>query len=104
MNDPTVEELQRLSELLGRAPRVARVASSAGDEGTVDVATEAAAGLLDIRSAMSVLFNQLLPRLSELDPSSPEFDDVLDGIAEEYRHIYYHISNSRLFNYVVPPA
>ena len=104
MNDSRVDELMALSALLGRAGRTARLAEGAGEEGVLNVATEAATGLLDIRISSAALFDDLLPRLKELDPTSDEFDDVLDQIAEEYRHIYYHISNSRLFNYVIPSA
>ena len=95
-------ELKSLADLLSRAPRVVRLAQRADGGGAGEVASEAATGLLDIRKSTEVLFKELLPRLMSLPPEGLAFEDVLDDIAEEYRHINYHIANTRLFNYVVP--
>ena len=65
-----------------------------------DVASEAATSLVDIERSCSVL-KELFPRLREVKPDSTIFEDLLDGIAEEFRHIHFHIANTRLFNYVV---
>ena len=97
-----ISELKALADLLSRAPRVVRLGKGA-DAGSVgEVASEAAAALLDIRKSAEVLFKDLLPRLMSLPPEGAAFEDALDDIAEEYRHINYHITNTRLFNYVVP--
>lgn len=95
-------ELKSLADLLNRAPRVAKLGQPAGARGPEEIASEAADGLLDIRKSAEVLFKELLPRLMSLPPDGADFEDVLDDIAEEYRHINYHITNTRLFNYVVP--
>lgn len=95
-------ELKSLADLLSQAPRVVNLGQAADAGGAEEVATEAAAGLLDIRKSAEVLFKELLPRLISLPPEGTDFSDVLDDIAEEYRHINYHIANTRLFNYVVP--
>jgi len=95
-------ELKSLADLLSRAPRVIKLGQSTDAGSSEEVASEAAAGLFDIRKSAEVLFTELLPRLMSLRPEGAEFEDVLDDIAEEYRHINYHITNTRLFNYVVP--
>ena len=97
-----IERLMTLVERIRRAPRVANLARAQPASSVEKVATDAADGLLDIEKSATVLFSDLVPRLRALPPESPEFEDVLYDIAEEYRHIYYHITNSRLFNYVVP--
>jgi hypothetical protein len=104
MSDQTAEDaklIMALAKQLRRAPRVARLAGPTGAGSIDDVATEAAAGLVDIHRSCKVLSNELLPKLRSLSPESSEFEDVLDDIAEEYRHVHYHIANTRLFNYVV---
>jgi hypothetical protein len=95
------KQLLALSGRLQRAPRVVRLAKAADSDTIRDLATEAAHGLADIQHSCDALFNQLVPKLNAVSPESPDFDDVLNDIAEEYRHIYYHIVNTRLFNYVV---
>jgi hypothetical protein len=95
-------ELLTLTELLSRAPRVGNIGRTEGGEMAAEIAGEAADGLLDIRRSADVLFRELLPRLLSLPPEGRDFENALDDIAEEYRHIHYHISNTRLFNYVVP--
>jgi hypothetical protein len=87
-----------LVERLRAAPRVVRLATGDVD----DVATEAATCIVDIESSCAVLRNELIPKLMSLAPDSPDFDDALDDVAEEYRHISYHIANTRLFRHVVP--
>lgn len=103
MNDVATQgagELKRLADLLGQAPRVEGLSRTLAGRTASDIAAEAAAGLLDIRESAARLSNDLLPRLQLLSPESPEFEDVLDDIAEEYRHIHYHITHTALFSYV----
>jgi hypothetical protein len=95
------KQILALSERLQGAPRVLRLAQPGNPDAIRDVATEAAHGLVDIQRSCEVLFERLVPRLSSLSPDSQDFEDLLDDIAEEYRHIHYHIANTRLFNYVV---
>lgn len=98
------EALMALVSLLRRAPRVDKLARTAEGLSTEDIATEAAAGLIDIQRSADLVYTKLLPQLRSLQPESPEFEDLLDDIAEEYRHINYHIANTRLFGYVVPKS
>ena len=94
-----VAHLQSLAARLERSPRVRRRAAgeklSAGE-----IATEAADSLIDIRRSAEVLAD-LLPKLLSQEPESEAFDDTLDDIGEELRHVHYHIANTKLFDHVV---
>lgn len=94
--------LRSLTSLLERSPRVGRLATGTGSTSAEEIASEAADSLVDIRQSAEVLTVDLLPKLLAQQPESAEFDDTLDDIAEELRHIYYHIANTKLFDYVVP--
>jgi hypothetical protein len=105
MIDHTAEDVTRirsLAALLERSPRVHRLATGSGPASVADIASEAADSLVDIRRSAELLDSELLPRLQRQEPESAEFDDTLDDIAEELRHIHYHIVNTKLFDYVVP--
>lgn len=105
MRQNSAEQLALLHALamkLQLAPRVLQLATADRDGTVEEIATEAATTLVDIEQSCAVLSKDLLPKLRSLAPGTPEFDDVLDDIAEEYRHIYYHIVNTKLFKYVVP--
>jgi hypothetical protein len=79
---------------------VARLRASASVK---EIATEVADGLIDIRESARVLFTDCLPRLQSASPGSEEFEDALNDIGEEYRHIYYHIVHTQMFAYVIVP-
>ena len=96
------EAMLALADLLRRAPRVVKLAGRTEGGGVDEIAAEAAASLMDIGRSADLVASMLLPRLRGLQPESRAFEEVLDDIAEEYRHINYHIVNTRLFNYVVP--
>jgi hypothetical protein len=105
MSERTAEDQTLLKSLvlkLESSPRVGRLASSVPRMSIEGIATEAADSLVDIRRSSESLSSELLPKLLTQRPESAEFDDTLDDIAEELRHIYYHIANTRLFNYIVP--
>lgn len=81
--------------------RVQRLASQGPCHDPLDLASEAADGILDIEAASRKLAVELLPRIEALDPRTQEYEDLLGDIGEEYRHIYYHIVHMRLFDYVL---
>lgn len=91
-----VAYLQSLAARLERAPRVRRRAASEKVD-AIEIATEAADSLVDIRRSAEVLA-ELLPRLLSREPESEAFEDTL---GEELRHIHYHITNTKLFDHVV---
>ena len=99
-----VVELQGLVHRLRSSPKIVELGEPLGPEGSEELATEIAAGLLDIRQSADRVFGELLPRLEGLQPAEQEFADVLHAIGEEYRHIYYHLRHTRFFDYVIPDS
>lgn len=103
MNDDSVPNSLRMEDIVARlqqAPRLQRIAVTEPGANATDLATEAALGLLDIQRSCASL-SRLVETLSTNEPASEAFDDVLNDIGEEYRHIYYHLTHTRLFNYIV---
>lgn len=103
MSDHASEDMNLLQSLiaqLNRSPRVRRLMTTDDSTSVEEIATEAADSLVDIRRSAELL-SSLLPTLLTQPPESEEFDDTLDDIAEELRHIHYHIANTKLFSYVV---
>lgn len=101
MTDQSVSvlALKSLADSLARAPRLEKLARRT-DTDVVDLASEAATSLVHMQGSAEALLT-FLPKLNSLTPVSEEFEDCLDEIAEELRHLSYHIANTRLFNYVV---
>lgn len=104
MTDRASEDMILLRSLvaqLEQSTRVRRLTTGAESMSVEEIAAEAAHSLVDIRRSAEVLSSRL-PALLIQQPESAEFNDTLDDIAEELRHIHYHISNTKLFSYVVP--
>lgn len=102
MSQETPERAKALLAMVAKlslAPRVIRLAEKAGED-VGEIATEAAVCLADIEESCVTLREVLLPRLVAMPGNSEELEDLLDEIAEEYRHIHYHITDTRLFNHV----
>ncbi len=98
-----IERVSRLANYLSQVPRVQRAARERRG-GTVDSkARQIATGLADIDGSAKELFDVLIPALLEADPSSAEADASLNDVGEAYRHILYHILDTKMFDYVVPP-
>lgn len=106
MSDDTSEYvtyLLALADRIEQSQRVRRFVAS-GEASANEIATEAADSLVDIRRSAEVLRTELLPRLFTQAPESDAFDDTLGDVAEELRHIHYHLVNTRLFNYLLPDS
>jgi hypothetical protein len=92
-----------LAERLRQAPRVVRSARQNDrtlDEESMQIAT----ALADIEESAVDLFDNLVPRLFLLEPTSELADDVLNDVGDAYRHILYHILDTKLFVYIMPDA
>jgi hypothetical protein len=92
--------LQAIADHLERAPRIMATAKRDGrtaEQGAMEIAT----GLVDIKESADRLFRDLVPRLLKVPSKSDAADDLLNEIGEEYRHILYHIRDTKLFNYIL---
>ena len=97
----STEETERLAQALRRIPRVIAAAERRGKSADAE-AWQIATALSDIRESTHRLFSDLVPRLLEASPTDDAADDLLNEIGEEYRHILYHILDTKLFDYIVP--
>ena len=89
----------RLADQLARNPKVHRAARQHGTTPEAE-AMQIATALLDIEESANALFGSLVPKLLVADPAGSEADDLLQAIGEEYRHILYHIRDTKMFDYI----
>jgi hypothetical protein len=94
------DKIHILAERLKQVPMVVRSAQRRG--ASVDAeAWQIATALADIEESANELFGDLVPKLLR-DSSGSNADDVLNDVGEAYRHILYHILDTKMFDYVVP--
>ena len=92
-----MDAIKALAENLQRIPKIARVV------GRDDLAEEAwaiATGLKDVRECCDRIFGQIVPALLATDPRSADAEALLYDLGEQYRHMLYHITQTRFFAYV----
>lgn len=92
--------LQALADHLERLPKIAAEAKHNGRSPEQE-AMEIATGLVDIRESADRLFRDLVPRFLKAPSKSDAASDLLNEIGEEYRHILYHIRDTKLFSYIL---
>ena len=95
-------QVQRLAERLKQIPRVRSSAERHGSSSAEAEAWQIATGLADTEESANELFGTLVPRLLNVVPESEEANDLVNEIGEAYRHILYHILDTKMFGYVVP--
>jgi hypothetical protein len=100
-------DIDTVATLAGRLiaiPRVIRAGERHGQSADAE-AWQIATALGDIDDSATELFRELVPRLLQTDPSGEEADDLLHQIGEAYRHILYHILDTKVFDYIdiAPP-
>jgi hypothetical protein len=59
-----------------------------------------AAGFSDLEKSFQKFLCELLPKLCEENLPEHEACDVLLSIGEEFRHIYYHLRDSKFYRYL----
>jgi hypothetical protein len=95
------ELMARLASHVQAMPAVERFVHIRGAGSIKEEAWEIAHGLADVQESALRIIDNLIPRLLQAAPEGEEAEDLLYEIGEEYRHILYHISNTRFFGYVV---
>ena len=64
---------------------------------SADEAAAIAHALVDIQEATTKLYDELVPKLlAGADLAPADFDELLADIGDEFRHMAYHITDSRL--------
>lgn len=70
------------------------------DEGEHNESAVLAHGLWDIEDSCRTLVDQILPALHAPSLTDDELRDLLVDIGEEFRHILYHLRESRFYEYL----
>lgn len=95
-----MDRTQALAERLKRVPGIADAVRRRG-QGTVDEeAWQVASALADVQQSTARLFGELVPGLLSAEPEGQEAAEILNEIGEEYRHILYHIRDTKLYGYL----
>ena len=92
----SAEQLSRLERLLAKSTNVTRY-----DQGSHIEAGTIVHALSDMERSFHELFERILPKLVEGDPSAAQVDEVLWEIRDELRHIVYHIRDPKTFSDVL---
>lgn len=94
-----MDRVKVLAEQLKRIPMLVNFAQQSRaslDEHAWQVATS----LADIQESTDRLYGELVPKLLSEGLPREEAEEVLNEIGEEYRHILYHIQDTKLFGYI----
>lgn len=98
----SMELTQRLANHLKRVSRVRRAAMQRENASLDAEAWQIATALSDIEESMTKIFGELVPQLFATAAESEAANDLLHDIGEEYRHILYHILDTKIFSYILP--
>ena len=92
-------EINELARVLNQYECVTRYNTPEENEGGT-----LAHDFCDLRDSFQKFATKLLPQLSEGNLSEQEAYDLLHEIGEEFRHIGYHLRDSRYYAYLWPDA
>lgn len=95
------DDIAAVKQLAEHIRGIPRMAVAVGPEDVAEDAWAIALGLRDIHQASERIFRELLPSLLAVAPTSPEAEQLLHEIGEEYRHMLYHITTTRFFSYLI---
>lgn len=88
-----IDSLNKLSSVLGKSSLV-----NSFDKDDEKESYNLAVSLLDIKESIKNL-NKLIDQI-HLEKDEDKIDKSLWDIGDEFRHIIYHISNSRFYDYI----
>jgi len=87
-----MDALQKITENLSKCDAVNRL-----DQGDHLEAGAIAVGLSDMYGSFQKIFGDFVPRIIAAGNDNEVLDDLIFDVADELRHIQYHIAASRLF-------
>lgn len=87
--------LRNIAEVLASCEQVTRLDTADEKE-----AWTLAHDFLDLEGSFRIFLQEQLPRLKSGNLGLDEISDLLLDIGEEFRHIVYHIRNSRYYHYL----
>ena len=65
-----------------------------------DQADTLANAFIDIEESMRVIINELLPKFYLNNLKQEEVENLIFEIGEEFRHIIYHIKDTKVYDYL----
>ena len=92
-----VHAQRRLTEKLARCTFLREPRNSSDESEEAKIAYD----LAELEESFRRFLEQHLPRLAENDLNDEEIHDLLLEIADEFRHVLYHIKDSRFFRSLV---
>ena len=90
-----MDSWKKLAEKLDRLPEVNRYDSSDEKE-----AWTLAHAFADLEESFRTFLHDQLPRLVNGETTAAALNDLLTEIGEEFRHILYHIKDSKFYAYL----
>ena len=90
----SAESIKSLAKKLSKSKKVNRY--NHGEE----EASTLSHGFSDLEKSFKIFIEELLPKLLKEDISEEEIDEILWDIGDEFRHILYHIKDSKYFGYL----
>ena len=91
----SADAIKSLAEKLSKSEKVNRY-----NHGKEKEAWTLSNGFSDLEKSFKVFIEELLPQLLREDISEEEIDEALWDIGDEFRHILYHIKDSKYFGYL----
>jgi hypothetical protein len=93
--DKDFEKIKLLAETLSKCSKVTQYNTAESDE-----AWTISHNLIDLEESFKNITNELLPELLNVKLNDEKIEDILLDIGEEFRHILYHIKNSKYYEYL----
>jgi hypothetical protein len=91
-----IDKFILLSRNIKKCKRVTRYSTETYDE--VDTLAHA---LIDIEESLKQIINDDIPKLYLNELNEKEIDDIILDIGEEFRHLLYHIKDTKVYNYIL---
>jgi hypothetical protein len=89
------QKLEIIAQNLRKSEKV-----NLNDNGEELEAYTIAHALLDIEKSANVLSNNFIPKLLDNEITENELNEILIDIGDVFRHIIYHIKDSKYYDYL----
>jgi hypothetical protein len=91
-----IDKFILLSRNIEKCKRVTRYSTETYNE--VDTFVHA---LIDIEESLKQIINEDIPKLYLNELNEEDIDDIILNIGEEFRHLLYHIKDTKVYNYIL---
>ena len=91
-----INKLQAITKNLEKSEKVTKYSTPVENQ-----ADTLANAFIDIEESMVTIIREQIPKLYLHNLNSSEVDELLSAIGEEFRHILYHINDTKLYNHLM---